>query len=190
MPEAMPRFTCTPTPIAGVITVEHQRIGDDRGFLARLFCAEELAPAGFALPIAQINHTLTESRGTLRGLHFQHPPVAEDKLVTCIRGAVFDVAVDLRAGSPTFLHWHGVELSASNNRALLIPQGCAHGFQAVQDGCELFYLHSRPYAPAAEAGLNPLDPRLAIRWPLPVSTISQRDAGHPLLDANFTGVTA
>lgn len=184
----MPRFRCIATPIEGVFVVERQRIGDSRGFLSRLFCAEDLAEAGFKLPVAQINQTLTETAGTLRGLHFQHPPAAEDKLVSCIRGAVFDVAVDLRAGSPTFLHWHGVELSAENNCALMIPQGCAHGFQALVDSTELLYLHSRPYTPAAEGGLNPLDPRLAIDWPLPVTTMSPRDAGHPLVDAKFVGV--
>jgi dTDP-4-dehydrorhamnose 3,5-epimerase len=184
----MARFHCTPTPIDGVIVVERHRIGDERGFLARLFCAEELAAAGFRLPVAQINHTLTETAGTIRGLHFQHPPAAEDKLVSCIRGAVFDVAIDLRAGSPTFLHWFGAELSADNNRALMIPQGCAHGFQSLADASELLYLHSRPYAPAAEAGLDPFDPKLAIAWPLPVTTMSPRDSGHPRLDATFAGV--
>lgn len=186
----MSRFQRITTPIEGVFVVERQRIGDSRGFLSRLFCAEELAEAGFTRPVAQINHTLTETAGTLRGLHFQHPPAAEDKLVSCIRGAVFDVAVDLRAGSPTFLHWHGVELSADNNRALMIPQGCAHGFQALEDGCELLYLHSRPYVPSAEAGLNPCDQRLAIDWPLPITSLSPRDEGHPLIDDNFTGVCA
>ncbi|KAB7646300.1 dTDP-4-dehydrorhamnose 3,5-epimerase family protein [Polymorphobacter fuscus] len=185
----MSRFQCIATPIEGVFVVERQRLGDSRGFLSRLFCAEELAQVGFTLPVAQINHTLTETSGTLRGLHFQHPPAAEDKLVSCLRGAVFDVAVDLRAGSPTFLHWHGVELSAENNRALMIPQGCAHGFQALVDGTELLYLHSRMYAPSAEGGLNPLDPRLAISWPLPATIMSPRDAGHQLVDAEFTGVS-
>jgi len=184
----MSRFTLGQTPFAGVVTVDRQRVGDARGFLSRLFCAEELAAAGFTLPVAQINHTLTEAAGTVRGMHFQYPPAAEDKLVTCIRGAVFDVAVDLRAGSPTFLQWYGAVLSAENQRALMIPQGCAHGFQALEDGCELLYLHSRPYAPAAEAGLNPGDPRLAIAWPLPITVMSPRDAGHPLVDAGFTGV--
>lgn len=186
----MPRFQYLATPIEGVFVVERRRAGDSRGFLSRLFCAEELGQVGFTLPVAQINHTLTETAGTLRGLHFQHPPAAEDKLVSCIRGAVFDVAVDLRSGSPTFLHWYGLELSGDNNRALMIPQGCAHGFQALIDGCELLYLHSRPYSPAAEGGLNPLDPHLAIAWPLPVTIMSPRDERHPLVAANFTGVSA
>ena len=184
----MPRFQRIATPIEGVFVVERQRVGDSRGFLSRLFCAEELVAVGFRLPVVQINHTLTETAGTLRGLHFQHPPAAEDKLVSCLRGSVFDVAVDLRAGSPTFLHWYGAELSADNNRALMIPQGCAHGFQALVNGTELLYLHSRPYYAAAEGGLNPLDPRLAIAWPVPVTIMSPRDAGHSLVDAEFTGV--
>lgn len=186
----MARLTVIPTPLAGIVIVERQRIGDARGFLSRIFCADELREAGFVLPVAQINHTLTETAGTVRGLHYQLPPHAEDKLVTCIRGRVFDVAVDLRAGSPTFLRWHAEELSADNGRALLIPQGCAHGFQALEDGCELLYLHSRAYAPDAEAGLSPLDPSLGIAWPLAVTTISARDAGHPVIQEDFTGVDA
>jgi len=186
----MARFTVTPTSLAGVVIVERQRIGDARGFLSRIFCVDELRAAGFVLPVVQINHTMTETAGTLRGLHFQHPPHAEDKLVTCLRGRVFDVAVDLRAGSPTFLGWHAEEISADNGRALLIPQGCAHGFQTLEDGCELLYLHSRAYAPDAEAGLSPLDPSLGIAWPLPVTTISARDDGHPVIQEDFTGVDA
>lgn len=189
----MSRFQHIDEPIQGVFVIERQRIGDSRGFLSRLFCADELADAGFRLPVAQINHTLTETAGTLRGLHFQHPPAAEDKLVSCIRGAVFDVAVDLRAGSPNFLRWCGIELSAINNRALLIPQGFAHGFQSLVDGCELLYVHSRPHAPKSEGGLNPQDPAIGVTWPLPVTTISARDAGHALIgdsaSATFSGVT-
>jgi len=108
--------------------------------------------------------------------------------VSCLRGAVWDVAVDLRAGSPTFLQWFGTELSAANHRALLIPPGFAHGFQALADDCEMLYLHSAPHAPASEGGLDALDPRLAIAWPLPVAERSPRDAEHPLLAPGFTGL--
>ncbi|MDZ7861827.1 dTDP-4-dehydrorhamnose 3,5-epimerase family protein [Acidovorax sp.] len=184
----MSRFTLDPTPLAGLVTVQRQPLVDSRGFLARMFCAQDLAPAGWTWPIAQINHTLTAQRGTVRGLHFQHPPAAEAKLVSCLRGAVWDVAVDLRAGSPTFLQWFGTELSAANHRALLIPPGFAHGFQALSDGCEMLYLHSAPHAPASEGGLDALDPRLAIAWPLPVAERSPRDAEHPLLAPGFTGL--
>jgi len=123
----------------------------------------------------------------VRGLHFQHPPHAEDKLVSCLRGEVFDVAVDLRQGSATFLQWHAEILSADNARSLLIPQGFAHGFQTLTDDCELLYLHSRAYAAGAEGALNVRDPALAIRWPLAFTDISERDAQHPLLTREFTG---
>jgi dTDP-4-dehydrorhamnose 3,5-epimerase len=185
----MSRFAIHAAPLAGLKLVERQQLGDSRGFLSRLFCAEELASAGWTGAIAQINQTMTTKRGTVRGMHFQRPPHSEMKLVTCLRGAVWDVAVDLRAGSPSFLQWHAQELSASNRCALLIPEGFAHGFQALSDDCELLYLHSAVYAPQAEAGLHPDDPRLAISWPLPKTEMSARDTQHPMLDPQFPGVT-
>lgn len=184
----MSRFTVTSTPLAGLKVVERQRIGDSRGFLSRLLCTEELAAAGWTKAIAQINHTYTERRGTVRGMHFQRAPHAEMKLVSCLRGEVWDVAVDLREGSATFLHWHAERLSAENNRALLIPEGFAHGFQALTDDVELLYCHSAAYASHAEAGLNPLDARLGIVWPLPVMELSARDAGHPFIGEKTEGV--
>lgn len=184
----MSRLAITDLPLAGLKLVERQKLGDARGFLARLFCADELRAAGWTAPVAQINHTHTALKGTVRGLHFQHSPHAEMKLVSCIRGEVFDVAVDLRRGSPTFLDWHAERLSADNGRALLIPEGFAHGFQALADDVELIYGHSAAYAPAAEAGLNPRDAKLAIAWPLPIGDMSARDAQHPMLDGSFTGV--
>lgn len=185
----MSRFTILDTPIADLKIVERQQLGDSRGFLSRLFCAEELAAAGWHKPIAQINQTLTQKQGTIRGMHFQRSPHAEMKVVTCLRGAIWDVAVDLRAGSPTFLQWHAEELSVANHRALLIPEGFAHGFQTLSDDCELIYLHSRAYTPKAEAGLNPKDPMLSIIWPLTITELSVRDAQHPMLDHQFNGVT-
>lgn len=184
----MSRFAVTPTPLAGLLCVQRQPLGDARGFLARLFCAEELAAMGWPGPVAQINHTRTEHKGTVRGMHWQRSSAAEAKLVSCVRGAVWDVAVDLRAGSPTFLQWHAERLSADNHRALLIPPGFAHGFQALEDGVELLYVHSAPYAPDCEAGADALDARLAIAWPLPVQERSARDAAHAPLDSNFKGV--
>lgn len=183
-----PRFAAAATPLSGLMRVERRRIEDERGFLSRLYCRDELAGIGFAEPIAQINQTLTRVRGTVRGLHFQRPPHAEDKLVSCLRGEVFDVAVDLRAGSPTFLAWHGERLSADNGVSLYIPKGFAHGFQAMTDDCELLYLHSAAYAPEAEGALNALDPALAIAWPLPVADMSARDRGHPMVGADFAGI--
>ena len=184
----MNRFAIVDLPPSGLKCVMRQRLGDARGFLARLFCAEELALAGWKKPIVQINHTHTAKRGTVRGMHYQTPPHAEMKLVICIRGEVFDVAVDLRAGSPTFLQWHTETLSADNGRALLIPEGFAHGFQALTDDCEMFYLHTAAYAPEAEAGLRVDDPRLGITWPLPIAETSARDHEHPLLTPQFQGM--
>lgn len=184
----MSRFAVADLPLAGLKLVARQRLGDSRGFLSRLFCADELAAAGWVKPIVQVNHTYTAKRGTVRGMHFQRPPHAEMKLVSCIRGEVWDVAVDVRAGSPTFLQWHAERLSAENGRALLIPEGFAHGFQTLSSDVELLYCHSAAYAPACEAGMNPQDARLAIIWPLPNVELSARDAGHPLIGADFEGV--
>lgn len=184
----MNRLVVVDTPIGGVKLVQREPLGDERGFLTRLFCARELAQAGWHAPVAQINQTLTRQRGTLRGMHYQNAPHAEMKLVSCLRGEVWDVAVDLRAGSPTFLHWHAQQLSATNHYALLIPEGCAHGFQSLSDDAELLYCHSMAYAPQSDAGLNPLDEALAIAWPLPVAPLSERDARHPPIGARFEGV--
>lgn len=184
----MSRFQLTDLPLAGLKLVRRKRLGDQRGFLSRIFCSAELAAVGWQKPVAQINHTFTAKRGTVRGLHFQHPPCAEMKLVNCIRGEVWDVAVDLRASSLTYLQWHAQILSADNGQAMLIPEGFAHGFQALTDDVEMLYCHSVAYSAAAEAGLNFRDERLAIMWPLPVSDVSVRDAGHPLIANGFEGV--
>jgi dTDP-4-dehydrorhamnose 3,5-epimerase len=184
----MSRFEISPTPLAGLFTVRRLRLGDARGSLTRLFCADELRAAGWPHPIAQINHTVTAQAGTVRGLHYQNPPHSEAKLVSCMRGEVWDVAVDLRAGSPTFLQWYAQQLSAENGMALLIPQGFAHGFQALTDNVEMLYFHSHPHVPAAEGGVHPLEARLAIAWPLPVTGLSARDAAHAPLGVGFTGL--
>ncbi|MCA0406435.1 MAG: dTDP-4-dehydrorhamnose 3,5-epimerase [Proteobacteria bacterium] len=184
----MSRFTVDNLPLSGLKRVTRQRLGDARGFLTRLFCADELKAAGWDKPIAQINHTFTEAPGTARGLHFQHPPHAEMKLVSCIGGEVFDVAVDLRKGSPTFLKWHGEVLSAENGVALLIPEGFAHGFVTLSNDVEMLYCHSMPYAPEAEGGLNLHDPRIGIRWPREILALSARDAAHPMVGPEFEGV--
>jgi len=174
-------FTIGTTSIAGVLVLERRLAGDQRGFLSRIFSASELASAGWHAPIAQVNHTFTRGRGTVRGMHFQRGAHAEQKLVTCIRGTIWDVAVDVRAGSPTFLQWHAEELSQENRRSLLVPEGCAHGFQCLSDECEMIYCHSAAYTPNAEGALHPLDPRLSIAWPAPVVNLSQRDASHPMI---------
>lgn len=182
------RFDILDTPLSGLRVLQRKPIGDSRGFLERLFCAEELQALVPGKHIAQINHTLTTSRGTVRGLHFQHPPHAETKFVSCLRGEVLDVAVDLRHNSRTFLRWHAELLSDDNHKTLVIPEGFAHGFQTLSEDCEMLYFHTVAYQPSVEGGLNVQDPRLAIEWPLPVAGLSPRDAAHALLDDSFTGV--
>lgn len=184
----MTRFKFIPTPLAGVVVVQRQPVEDSRGFLSRVYCAKEFSAAGVEKPLAQINHTLTRHRGYVRGMHFQRPPHAETKFVTCLRGEVFDVAVDVRRDSPTFLRWHAELLSATNQRSLLISEGFAHGFQTLTENCELLYLHTSAYEPVAEDAVNPVDPRLAIIWPLAVAAMSDRDRDHPMLNPAFEGL--
>ena len=184
----MSEFFISDTPIQDLKVLQRKLIEDTRGSLSRIFCAAQLDIAGWGMPISQINHTVTKNRGTVRGLHFQRKPFAEMKLISCLRGKVWDVAVDLRKDSPTFLQWHAEELSSQNHRALLIPDGFAHGFQTMSDDCELLYMHSAPYTREAEAGIRPNDPRLQIPWPLEFYEISERDASHPLLNKQFEGI--
>jgi dTDP-4-dehydrorhamnose 3,5-epimerase len=183
-----PRFSFRPTPLAGLWQVQRKPIRDARGFFARFYCAQEFAAVGLAQPLAQINHSFSHLPGTLRGLHFQHPPHAETKVVSCLGGRIWDVAVDVRAGSPTFLQSFGTELSAAGQNSLLIPPGFAHGFQTLEPDSEIVYLVSAPYSAEREDGLHPLDPALAIAWPLPVAEISARDAQRPLLAADYRGL--
>ena len=186
----MSRFTIDDTGLAGLHVISRRATTDRRGWFERLFCSEELAAAaGERFAPVQINRSCTLVRGAVRGMHFQYPPHAEVKLVSCLQGEVFDVAIDLRTGSPTFLRWFGVRLSAENRASLLIPRGFAHGFQALEERCELLYLHSAAYAPAHEGGVRPDDPRIGIDWPLPIADLSERDAAHALLSAGFAGVT-
>ena len=177
-------MTFEPTPIAGVWEVGTVPHRDERGSLTRLFCADAfaaVAPGG--LRFVQVNHSITRRRGTVRGLHLQREPVAEFKLIRCLRGRVFDVAVDLRPRSATFGHWHAVELSEENQRQILIPPGCAHGFQTLVDGCELLYQHSAAYRPDCEDGVRHDDAGLAIAWPEPVADVSARDRGLRSLES-------
>ena len=184
----MSRFSIQPTTLDGLEVIQRQLIGDERGYFERLFCMEELGSMIGKRQILQINHTFTARAGALRGLHFQHPPHAEMKLVTCLRGAVFDVAVDIRAGSPSFGRHHAEILSAENHKTLVISEGFAHGFQTLTDDCELVYLHTAAYQPSAEDGLNALDSALAIPWPRPVTERSARDEAHAPITTTFHGV--
>lgn len=183
------RFELIETPMKGLHLIQRQLLGDSRGFLQRLFCAEDLQIFGWNHPVAQINHTLTRERGSVRGLHMQKAPHAEDKLITCLRGEVWDVAVDMRAGSPTFLQWHAVHLIAKQACSYLIPAGFAHGFQTLTDDVEMLYCHSQPYVPQSEVGIHVLDPRLAISWPLPFTVQSEKDAATAWLPDDFAGVS-
>jgi dTDP-4-dehydrorhamnose 3,5-epimerase len=182
-------FDFLPTPLDGLWVIQRKPIEDQRGFFYRFFCAEEFAQVGWKKPIAQINHTQTKNKGVVRGLHFQYPPHAECKIVSCLRGEVFDVAVDIRKGSPTFLQWHAETLSAQNQRSLLITEGFAHGFQTLIDNCEMFYLHSAPFQPQAEGALHVLDPMIGIAWPIAVMELSDRDRTHPFIDSDFEGIS-
>lgn len=184
----MSRFEVINTSLEYLKVIQRKPIGDSRGFLSRLFCAESFEKFGFDKCINQINHTLTKNKGTIRGMHYQNPPHAEMKLVSCLHGEVFDVAVDLRKDSPTFLHWYAEVLSADNHRSLLIPEGFAHGFQTLTYDCEMLYLHSAPYVKEAEGALNAMDPTLAIDWPLPVSDMSEKDRSHPTIENSFKGI--
>lgn len=184
----MSRFDFSQTPLTGLISVQRKAIEDHRGFLSRLYCADEFGYAGIGKPIVQINHTLTRERGAVRGLHFQYPPFMESKLVSCIKGEIFDVAVDLRHDSATFLQWHGEILSVKNRKSLFIPEGFAHGFQTLTEDCELLYLHSAPYRPEVEDALNVTDPTLDISWLLPIAHLSERDRTRLFIDDLFSGV--
>ncbi|WP_423682102.1 dTDP-4-dehydrorhamnose 3,5-epimerase family protein [Undibacterium sp. WLHG33] len=183
------RFELLTTPIIGLSLLQRRPLADARGYFQRLFCADELVEFGWTQGVAQVNHTQTLEKGSVRGLHLQLPPHAEMKLITCLQGAVWDVAVDLRKDSPTFLQWHAEVLSAENKRSFLIPQGFAHGFQTLTDHVEMLYCHSHAYQPTAEMGLNVFDERLAIGWPLPVTAMSDKDRQWLLLDDDFEGVS-
>jgi len=184
----MSRFGIHSTPIHGLQVIERQPIGDARGYLERLFCQETLNSLLQGKTIRQINRTLTQNQGTVRGLHFQYPPHAETKIVSCIKGQVWDVAVDLRRGSPTFLQHHAVLLSEDNHQSYLIPEGFAHGFQTLTPDCEMLYFHTADYNADTEDALNSCDPRLAINWPQPISDRSERDKNHAMLTDDFHGM--
>ena len=184
----MSRLSLRDTPLHGLKVVRRERLQDARGSFERLFSRDELADAGWHGPVVQVNRSITRLPGAVRGLHFQHPPHAEWKLVSCLHGEAWDVALDLRRGSPTFLQWHAQRLSPDNGAALLIPPGCAHGFQALTADVELLYCHSAAYAPAAEDGIHPLEPRAGVRWPLPIAMLSDRDAAFRPLPDDFAGV--
>lgn len=176
------------TPLAGLSVVEITPHGDNRGQFVRLFCDNELSSLIGSRKIIQINHSRTTAVGAIRGMHYQLPPHAEMKLVRCLKGRVWDVALDLRQDSPSFLQWHAEELSAVNNRMMLIPEGFAHGFQVLEPDSELLYMHTASYSPGAEGGVKYDDPRLNIAWPLIPTDLSVRDTSHKNIDDRFKGI--
>jgi dTDP-4-dehydrorhamnose 3,5-epimerase len=175
-----------PTPIIGAFAIRHEVRSDVRGRFKRQYCEQEFANAGLNTRWVQVNHSVTLGTGSIRGLHFQRPPAAEAKLVSCPVGSAFDVAIDLRAGSPTFLKWAAVEIDETSS--FYIPEGCAHGFQALADEVHLIYLHSDFYDPSTEDGIRFDDPAIAVQWPLPAATVSDRDHSFALIDDNFRGI--
>lgn len=175
-----------PTPIRGAFEVRHDVRSDQRGRFKRQYCERKFADAGLNTRWVQVNHSVTLERGSVRGMHFQRPPFAEAKFVSCPVGRAFDVAVDLRQGSETFLKWAAVEIDEGTS--FYVPEGCAHGFQALTEEVHLIYQHSAPYAADAEGGVRIDDPAIGIEWPLPVGTISERDRSFKLIDAKFEGV--
>ncbi len=178
----------TASRLAGLFLAHTSPVSDTRGAFARFYCEHELGEALGARRIQQINQTRTHLVGAIRGMHWQYPPHAEMKFVRCLRGRVWDVAVDLRRGSPTFLKWHAEELCPENGLMMIIPEGCAHGFQVLEPDSELLYLHTACYAPASEGGVRFDDPALAIDWPLPATELSERDASHRSISPDFEGI--
>lgn len=176
------------TPLDGVVIVETTKQGDHRGEFFRAYCQRELDSIVGERQILQINVSQTNTVGAIRGMHYQLQPQAEMKLIRCIKGKVWDVAVDLRAESKTYLQWYAEELSADTAKMLVIPEGCAHGFQVLEEDSELLYLHTAFYSPEAEGAVRYNDPRLRIQWPLDATDISERDRQHPLIDSNFNGI--
>ncbi len=185
----MQNFNFNLTSLSGLYVVNRNLAKDERGFFSRFFCAKEYQRIGFDSQIAQMNHSMTKEKGTVRGFHYQNPPFTEVKIVSCIKGSIFDVVIDIRRNSPTFLKWYSIKLSDNNNKSLYIPAGFAHGFQSLEDNCELLYMHSEYYNQGSEGGLNILDPALCVEWPLSITCVSQRDANHPKINkSTFKGL--
>ena len=181
-------MTFSETNLQGSYVIDLNTFTDERGWFARTYCKNEFHAIGHIAEWVQMNHSFTRQKGSIRGMHYQLPPFSEIKMVRCIAGAVYDVIVDLRKGSSTFMQWFGTELSAANKKMLYIPEGFAHGFQTLTSDCELIYHHSQFYTPGAEGGIKFDDPSIKINWPMPVTAVSERDNQHPLLDEHFKGL--
>lgn len=171
------------TGLDGAYVIDLEKRGDERGFFARFFCAEEFSTKGLKTQFVQVNNSLSAQKGTLRGLHYQLAPKAEVKVVRCIQGALWDVIVDMRPSSPTYKKWFGTELTAENRRMMYVPEGFAHGFITLQDNTEALYLVSEYYSPELERGIRYDDAELQIEWPISPVVISDKDLKHPPLEA-------
>ncbi len=176
------------TPIKELFILELEPFKDDRGRFVRLFCRDELKAAGLKKEVVQVNSSLTRKKGVVRGMHFQYPPKAEIKMIRCVKGKVFDVAIDLRQNSPTFLHWYGETLSEDNLKMMCIPEGFAHGFQTLEADSELLYMHTEFYTPESQGALHYNEPKVGINWPLQVTSVSERDQNHVFLTDTFKGI--
>ena len=175
-------------PLNGAYIIEPETFEDKRGMFARLYCENDFKKIGNSKKILQINHSLTKKKGSLRGMHYQKPPKAEIKMVKCLSGSIFDVIIDVRKKSDTFLKWHGEILSEVNRRMMYIPEGFAHGFQTLAPNCELLYFHTEFYSPEFEGAIRYDDPKIGIQWHMSISEISEKDMSHPLLSENFIGI--
>lgn len=180
-------MTFIQTPLKGAYLVELKPFTDDRGWFSRTFCKNEFKLINHEKEFVQFNHSVTDLKGTIRGMHYQLPPFSEIKLIRCIRGKVFDVIIDIRQGSPTFLEHYSVELSEENKFSLYIPEGFAHGFQTLENNSQLIYHHTSFYQPGFEGGIRYSDPSVGIHWPLQVTRISEKDSNYEFLN-NFNGI--
>lgn len=178
----MSRFVFSSTPISGVYVIESKPIKDSRGYYERYFCIEDFKEIGLKKPIVQINHSKTFIKGCIRGFHYQNHPFAEVKIIRCLKGAIYDVAVDLRKDSPTFLKHFAIELNEYNNKYLYIPEGCGHAFQSLTAESELLYPVTEFYHPESEGSLNPLDKTIGVSWPLIPAGLSDKDLNAPCVD--------
>lgn len=173
------------TKLDGLFIIKPEPFKDNRGMFYRLYCENELKEIGFAGSIVQINLSTNLKKGTIRGMHFHYPNKTETKIVKCLKGSIYDVVIDIRKDSPTFLEWHNEIISDKNMKYLYIPEGFAHGFQTMEDNCEILYLHSKFYSSEYEGAIRYNDPKINITWPLEVSEISERDKNHKLIDGTY-----
>jgi dTDP-4-dehydrorhamnose 3,5-epimerase len=176
------------TPLKGLYVIKLDPFKDERGLFARTFCKEEFKKINHSKEFVQFNYSLTISKGSIRGLHYQVPPSSEIKLIRCIRGKVFDVTVDIRKNSPTFLDYFGVELSEDNMKMIYVPECFAHGFQTLEPNSQLVYHHSNYFNPADERGIRYDDPLIDIKWPMTPSSMSEKDKNYDFLDSQFAGI--